>query len=51
MITYFLYLVQTITCANRYLLIKKRLGKNLSQIEPPDDLQLSTNLILGFAYA
>lgn len=51
MITYFLYLVQTITCANRYLLIKKRLGKNLPQIEPPDDLQLSANLILGFAYA
>lgn len=51
MITYFFIFGSTITCANRYLLIKKRLGKNLSQIEPPDDLQLSTNLILGFAYA
>ena len=30
---------------------QKRLGKNLPQIEPPDDLQLSANLILGFAYA
>lgn len=51
MITYFFIFGSNNYLRQQISFNQKRLGKNLPQIEPPDDLQLSANLILGFAYA
>ena len=51
MITYFFIFGSNNYLRQQISFNQKRLGKNLPQIEPPDDLQLSVNLILVFAYA
>lgn len=51
MITYFFIFGSNNYLRQQISFNQKSLGKNLPQIEPPDDLQLSANLILVFAYA